>query len=198
MQPCKHGHVDGVRHIPCPKCQLEARDEEIAQLRAQLAAAPQAAEAQSGEFPDWLSHAVEVAADAKYSNEYVGNLFRATLAANTADPGSSPPAEAAPAGAMPNVCCGEFATCQRACVPRGRWQVEQEMAAKPPAEAALRSIDLRPLLYELAQAMSWDCDENWHGDLRGRVEAALAATALPAPARSAFAKRAGGEKEGGT
>lgn len=23
MKACKHGHVDGVRHIPCPKCQLE-------------------------------------------------------------------------------------------------------------------------------------------------------------------------------
>lgn len=34
-------------------------------------------------------------------------------------------------------------------------------------------LHLKVLLRDLYQAMSWDCDENWHGDLKDRVEAAF-------------------------
>lgn len=43
MKACKHGHVDGVRHIPCPKCQaeywqsqIEERDRTIQALLAEV------------------------------------------------------------------------------------------------------------------------------------------------------------------
>lgn len=43
MEACKHGHVDGVNHIPCPHCQTEywqgqvnERDETIRRLLKEI------------------------------------------------------------------------------------------------------------------------------------------------------------------
>lgn len=40
MNPCKHGHVDGVRHIPCPHCRIEYLEGRIVELEALSTAAP--------------------------------------------------------------------------------------------------------------------------------------------------------------
>lgn len=36
MRACKHGHVDGVMHTPCPRCHIEGLEREIADLRHML------------------------------------------------------------------------------------------------------------------------------------------------------------------
>lgn len=38
MNACKHGHVDGARHTPCPKCAAESAQEELQQARDALRA----------------------------------------------------------------------------------------------------------------------------------------------------------------
>lgn len=39
MKPCKHGHIDGARHIPCPHCRIEVLEQEVSGLHDQLAIA---------------------------------------------------------------------------------------------------------------------------------------------------------------
>lgn len=29
MKPCKHGHVDGAMHIPCPECRVEYLEKRV-------------------------------------------------------------------------------------------------------------------------------------------------------------------------
>lgn len=36
MKPCKHGHADGVRHIPCYECKSEFLEQERDALRTVL------------------------------------------------------------------------------------------------------------------------------------------------------------------
>jgi hypothetical protein len=37
-EPCKHGHVDGVMHRPCPRCEVEYLRSKVAELEAENAA----------------------------------------------------------------------------------------------------------------------------------------------------------------
>lgn len=37
MEPCKHGHVDGVMHIPCYQCRCESLESQLSNLKTGVA-----------------------------------------------------------------------------------------------------------------------------------------------------------------
>jgi hypothetical protein len=44
--------------------------------------------------------------------------------------------------AQPQVCCGEYATCLRACTPRGKWLQAQEPAKLPEVEEWIKLVEI--------------------------------------------------------